>query len=54
MKSNWPSEMMLWWPLTKQTEQAKFNVVLTTDNLFLYEIMNGFGLTGHLQLIQPV
>jgi len=41
MKSNWPLEMRLWWRFPKQIEQAKFNVVLTTDNLFLYEILYG-------------
>ena len=41
MKSNCPSEMRMWWPFPKRTEQAKFYVVLTTDNLFLYEIFYG-------------
>jgi len=41
MKSNWSLEMRLWWPFPKQTEQAKFNVVLTTYHLFLYEILYG-------------
>jgi hypothetical protein len=41
MKSNCLLEKRLWWPFPKQTEQAKFNVVLTTDNLFLHEILYG-------------
>jgi hypothetical protein len=31
----------MWWHFPKQTKQAKFYVVLTTDNLILYEILYG-------------